>query len=457
MIVRDDSESLTRHHRRSTEITRQLIHIVSGLWAYLLRWVVPWSLILLALAATVFNRWLLPRLGGRWLWRRDEIASGRAAGVVLYPVTVAVLLAVFYRRPEVAGAGWGLLAFGDGAATLAGRAWGRRRLPWNPGKSWSGFLAYVAVSWAAVFSLVAWIVPGRYDVSFLIWVAAVVALLGAFLESAPQKLDDNLGVPLLGALFLLCCLETAGTWQGLVDPPFLLRALAGLGLNIAFGALAYRLGTLSRGGAVVASLIGALVVTFLSWQGYVVLLVFFVLGSGSTKIGYASKARLAVAQGRGGRRRAANALANGGVAVACAVFAGLTPHSSLFVMAFACSLGAAAADTVESEIGQIWGHPTVLITNFSTVRPGTNGGISALGILAGLAAAVLTVGVGWQIGLYPLKVVVPLSLLALAATLAESVVGATLERLGLLDNDGVNFVNTLLAALLGAGCAWIMG
>jgi uncharacterized protein (TIGR00297 family) len=185
--------------------------------------------------------------------------------------------------------------------------------------------------------------------------------------------------------------------------------------------------------------------------------VFFVLGTLSTKVGYASKARLNLAQGRGGRRRAANALANGGVAVACAVFAGLTPHTSLFVLAFACSLGAAAADTVESEIGQIWGHPTVLITSLSTVRPGTNGGISAVGTVAGLAAAVLTVGAGWQVGLYPLTVVVPLSLLALSATLVESVVGATLERLGLLDNNGVNFVNTLLAALLGAGFAWIMG
>jgi uncharacterized membrane protein len=77
--------------------------------------------------------------------------------------------------------------------------------------------------------------------------------------------------------------------------------------------------------------------------------------------------------------------------------------------------------------------------------------------VAGLAAAVLTVGAGWQVGLYPLTVVVPLSLLALSATLVESLVGATLERLGLLDNNGVNFVNTLLAALLGAGCAWIMG
>ena len=51
----------------------------------------------------------------------------------------------------------------------------------------------------------------------------------------------------------------------------------------------------------------------------------------------------------------------------------------------------------------------------------------------------------------------PLSLLALLVILAESVVGATLERAGLLDNDAVNLINTLLAAMLGAGWAWIVG
>jgi len=91
------------------------------------------------------------------------------------------------------------------------------------------------------------------------------------------------------------------------------------------------------------------------------------------------------------------------------------------------------------------------------VEPGTNGGVSPIGTLSGLLAAVLTAGAGWVAGLYPLAVVFPLSLLALVATLVESVAGATLERAELLDNNGVNFLNTLLAALLGAGLALTVG
>jgi len=455
--VQEDPEIPLGHDRRIAEIARQLIHIIAGFWAYLLRWVAPWPLMLLALVATVFNQWLLPRVGGRWLWRDHEIEAGRADGVVLYPLAVFLLLAVFYRRPEVAAAGWGLLAFADGSATLAGRSWGLRRLPWNAGKSWVGFVVYTLVGWVAVFSLVSWIVPDRYEIAFLAWVAAAVAVLGAFLESAPQKLDDNLGVPFVVSLFLLCCLLTADGWQNLFDRSFVQGALTGVGANMALVIVAYVLGTLDKSGAIVACLLGTAVFAFLSWPGYLILLVFFALGSLSTKVGFATKTRLRVAQERGGRRRAANALANGGVAAACAVFAGLAPQPSIFILAFACSLGAAAADTVESEIGQIWGRPTILLTSLRAVEPGTSGGISPIGTAAGLAAAVVTVGAGWLVGLYSYSVVVPLSLLALLATLGESVVGATLERVGLLDNDGVNLINTLLAALLGAGWAWIMG
>lgn len=456
--MQDELVSPESPERRIAEATRQFIHIASGLWAYCLRWVRPEALVLLPIAATAFNLWILPRIGGRWLWRDREKEMGRAEGLVLYPLTVCLLLLIFIRRPDIAAVGWGLLAFGDGVATLIGRSRGKTKLPWNPSKSWAGFWAYTVAGGLATCTLLAWVEPGRYDFPLLIGVSSTVALMGAFLESSPQRLDDNLGVPLLAALFAWCCLETAESWAGLkVISQIMSDGLPGLVVNAVLVLLAMALGTLNKNGAAVAYLLGTLVFAFVSWQGYVVLLVFFALGSLATKIGYEKKVRRRLAQGHGGKRRAANALANGGVAAACAVFASLTPHTSMFLFAFACSLAAAAADTVESEIGQVWGRPTLLITSFESVDPGTDGGVSAVGTACGLLAAAVTVAAGWRVGLYPGAVVVPLSLLAVAATLMESVVGATLERDGLLDNEGVNFLNTLLAALLGAALAVTMG
>lgn len=98
----------------------------------------------------------------------------------------------------------------------------------------------------------------------------------------------------------------------------------------------------------------------------------------------------------------------------------------------------------------------MLVTDWRRVQPGTNGGISLIGTLAGLGGALVIAGVGWLLQVVPAAVVVPVGLLALLATILESVAGATLERSNLLDNDGVNLLNTLLAALAGAGLAVAM-
>jgi uncharacterized protein (TIGR00297 family) len=433
-----------------------MIHLGAGFLAFGLRWVGPLPLLAVAGVGVLFNSWVLPRVGGRWLWRQQEIESDRAVGVVMYPFTVSILLLLYYRRPEVAAAGWGLLAFGDGTAALAGQWWGRHRLPWNRSKSWAGFVGYLLVGWMAVATLVSWTMPGRYEVSFLWMVSGAVALLGAFLESAPQRIDDNLAVPLVTSLWLLCLLWTEGRWATTLEPSFVSGLLVGLVINGILAVAGYLLATLDLAGAMVGCLLGAIIFGFLGGSGYLVLLVFFLLGSLTTRLGYEQKANLQLAETRGGRRSAANALANGGVATACALFAGMTPHEQVFTWAFVGSLAAAAADTVESELGQLWGRPTLLLTTLRPVEPGTNGGVSPLGTVAGLAASAVAVAVAWVTGLLPAAAIVPLALVALLATVLESFAGATLERSGLLDNNGVNFLNTMLGALLGAGLAVVM-
>ena len=434
----------------ASEIVRQLIHIASGLWVLLLPWSGWVPLLALALAATLFNLWVLPRIGGRGLWRPRELSAGRAAGVVLYPVTVSILLVAFRHRPEVAGAGWGLLAFADGTATLIGGASGRRPLPWNDSKTWSGLVAYVVVGGLAVFGLVRWVAPDRYDALFLLAAAALTAALCALLESAPQRIDDNLTVPLLGALFLTCLLETSGRWHSLHPEELGRQLILGLGVNAALALVAYAAGALDPGGAAVGTVLGTMVFTGLEWSGFLVLVTFILAGSSATRLGWVRKSRLGTAEPRGGRRRFANAIANGGVAALCALFALATPHREMFVLAFVCSLAAATADTLESEIGSLWGHPTVLITTLQPVPPGTDGGVSLTGTLAGLAGASLIAAVAWAGGLLAARLLVPVAGLGLLATLGESVAGATLERSGLVDNHGINLLNTLCAALAGA-------
>jgi uncharacterized protein (TIGR00297 family) len=212
-----------------------------------------------------------------------------------------------------------------------------------------------------------------------------------------------------------------------------------------FAALAYVLGMVSRGGALGGFVVGTLIYASLGPQGFTVLALFVLGGSLLTRLGYRSKQRAGTAQERGGRRGAKNAFANCAVAVLCAALAGATGSPS-FAAAFAASLGAAFADTAESEVGQIYGRTPRLITTFEKVRPGTDGAISLPGTLAGVAAATVTAVLSLALDLVDDPgAMLLVALAAFLGTVADSVIGTLSPRTG---NELTNLLCTLTAAVL---------
>ncbi len=215
----------------------------------------------------------------------------------------------------------------------------------------------------------------------------------------------------------------------------------------AFAGLAYVLGMVSRGGALGGFAVGVTIYACLGPQGFAVLALFVVGGSALTRLGYLSKERCGVAQPHGGRRDARNALANCGVALLCALLAALIPDEAFaaaFAAAFVASLGAAFADTAESEVGQLARRTPRLITNFRKVPPGTDGAISLPGTLAGLFAAGLTALFGLALGLVGgLETALLVAGAAFLGTVADSLAGALTPRLG---NEFTNVLCTLVAA-----------
>jgi uncharacterized protein (TIGR00297 family) len=430
------------------ELLRKTVHMGTGLIALALRFLGPFWSAVCALAALAMNLFLLPRIGGRRLWRDAELAAGGSAGIVLYPLSVLLLVLLFWRRLEVAAATWGILAFGDGMASVVGMTLGRRKLPWNPQKSWAGSGAYVLFGTVVAAGLLVWTAPGRYEWSFAVAVAAAVAVFAAALESLPQGLDDNLGVPLLSGLFLFGLLLTQGGWERwLAEDGLASRFLIGAAINAALAAAAYAARSVNRSGVAAGWVLGTAIYTFLDWRGFLLLGAFFVLGSAVTKLGYRRKAAAQLAQEDEGRRGARHALANVTVAALCALFAALTPHPVLFALAFAGAFATAASDTASSEIGQLLGRRTFLITTLKPVPRGTQGAVSVEGTLAGVAASAVIAALGAAVGLYPWVGVAPVVVAAFAGITFESVVGATIERRGWLDNEAVNFLNTLVGAL----------
>lgn len=163
----------------------------------------------------------------------------------------------------------------------------------------------------------------------------------------------------------------------------------------------------------------------------------FVLAFAATKFGKAKKEARGLAERRKGGRAASQIIANLGVAALAAVvgsYAGCI-----------AALAEAAADTVSSEIGQAVGGPACLITSWRRVPPGTDGGLSLVGTMAGVAGAAVIVGFG-AFRFWPDALVV--FVVACAGLLFDSLLGATVERWGWVGNDWVNFASTLFAAVV---------
>jgi dolichol kinase len=197
-------------HRAET--ARKLVHIAAGAPALLLRWLSWPEAALMALAALLFNGLVLPRVGGRALWRGER---GRPydPGILLYPAAVLALVLVFRGRLALAAAVWGVMACGDGMATLVGRATGGPPLPWNGDKTWSGLAAFVVCGAGAAAVLFAWTshLPLSAAASARVLGGSVaLALVCGLVESLPTGIDDNLTVPLAGALMIAALARLLG-------------------------------------------------------------------------------------------------------------------------------------------------------------------------------------------------------------------------------------------------------
>jgi uncharacterized protein (TIGR00297 family) len=172
----------------------------------------------------------------------------------------------------------------------------------------------------------------------------------------------------------------------------------------------------------------------------------------ATRFGYRRKQDLGLAE-RGDGRNAWQVLANLAVAALGSLAFGLTGNR-VWLFAAAAALAEAATDTVASEIGQTRGQTAVLITTWKPVAAGTDGGITIAGTIAGIFGGVVVALVAAGSEMIPRAQLWIPAAAGLVGMLVDSVLGATLQRRGRMNNEAVNFFGTLAAAALAYGISF---
>ena len=231
------------------------------------------------------------------------------------------------------------------------------------------------------------------------------------IPEARDRLQSRVLVGVVGALLVL---ETIAVLQPLY---FLLREqrlredvllIKIVGISVVFAGLVLLLRAATAAGALFGGFICFLLVSgTTSYQSMVVrsglapLALLFVLTFLATRAGRAAKARAGLAEKRHGRSAAqlsANlsvaALAVSGLGFELVTGGGVCcggGYSRVWVwpaMMMMClaAMVEATADTVSSEIGQVYGGRPVMLMTMRRVDPGTDGGVTLLGSFAGVAS-----------------------------------------------------------------------
>lgn len=206
-------------------------------------------------------------------------------------------------------------------------------------------------------------------------------------------------------------------------------------------------------GGIAASVVGGVIVFSADLQWLLLMLIFAISSFAVTKAFIDRKKKISAQEGKNGERGYSNVVFGGVVGVLIAVLSGLSfdgfaPKFQYFEV-FAVSFAVITSDTFASEIGII-DKRVRLITNFSKVQPGVNGGVSVTGTFAALAGAAI-IGTSYsllgfdKLMLYPILLI---TVLGFAGNIIDSVLGATLENRGILKKGSVNLLSALTATLV---------
>lgn len=295
-----------------------------------------------------------------------------------------------------------------------------------------------------------WFAGSAMNLSFIGFLLLLGALLATTVRVVLGREDDVLIMITAGVfLWVITGFEITVTWLGVL----LAFSVAGV-----LGYLSWAFGMASLTGMLTGITMGFVTIVLGGWAWFGLLISFFGIGGIASKYRIEDKRRYGVAESNAGARRSGNVIGNAAVAI-LAVFgyaasSFISVPAAVFVFAFTGSVATALADTLSSEIGVLCGRPR-LITTFREVPPGTDGGVTLKGFLAGAIGALFIAILTWMLFDISVPGLFLVVVAGIVGMITDSILGAVIEG-SLIGNQAVNFLATFSGAVV-AGSPVLFG
>ena len=416
------AELLRHAFNGSPEITRKLVHILTGVLIFfspeLFLSGVP--ALLLAVSFIVIN-FAAIQMG---LLQGMHGTHRHSYGTVYYPLSFLILVLIFWDSESyIISISILILALSDAAAAIVGenlRHPHEYRLTGDK-KSFEGSAAMFVMTFIIVVTAIFHykLAETYYD---MMMIGCATALFVTTCEAISSKGFDNLTVPLSAALMLhYFCVRLP---NHIPD-----QMMAAVVFASIIAIVSFQFKFLSPGGAVATFILAMIIFGIGGWAWTIPILTFFFASSLLSKFGRARKNNLDRKFDKTDTRDEGQVAANGGVAgIIILVWYIFPGEENLFIL-YLASLAAVTADTLGTEIGTLSKKKPVSIVTFKSVESGTSGGVSHVGFLGSVLGASLIALSGWIVAGQTISLTMSVKIIfsGVFGSIVDSICGATIQ------------------------------
>ena len=424
------SELLARVGKLSKENARKLIHIGVGNVVFFIPLFENFIIAIIIPATFIIGNYFLSPLSPISKIKLKTFEAGHSLGTIFYPISLTIVIFLFFDINWKIIACFMPLVYGDGFAAVFGpKSKSGNYIIFGNTKS---LLGSGIISLFSIISVFGGILVMEGDLMLAIYVSLITGIVAPIIENLSPKGTDNLFIPIiLSILFFV-----------IPDKQFLdleiniLMFSVGAIIGLIIASLGFKLHFLTLDGAIFGFILSLYMLGIGGVSIGIQLFLFFILGSIATKYIGKNEDKIQFEFEKGSEKRdGLQALAKSGLPAIMTLFVINGPFEILFyfISAIICS---SLVDTLATEIGIKYGKNTYHIFKpGNQMEVGETGGISIEGTIGGaisglIYSVIVMLSSYFENNLlfFSFKFILIISISGLFGMLCDSFIGTTLQR-----------------------------